>query len=622
LQRSGLDSNHLAPSPVLGEGVQTFKDQNREVQMYKPGGTIRETLKDIQNNRYVLPAIQREFVWQPPQIAQLFDSLMQDYPIGTFLFWNVESTNSDKFKFYGFVRDYHQKNNPHCPDLGVITNQNLIAVLDGQQRLTALNIGLRGSMALKLPRKYWSNPDAFPEQFLYLDLLAESDVEHEEFRYRFKFLNPKKAVDSDTEIWFKVPDILAIDDPYEVFSWITEKHPGLDAEKVKKANKTLSLLHKKITEQGLINYYEEKSQDIEKVLNIFIRMNSGGTVLSYSDLLLSIAVAQWSELDARQEIYKLIDELNNIRNGFNFSKDFVLKAGLMLADISSVGFKVNNFNHENMAKLESLWSKIRQSLTLTVQLVADFGLNGSTLRADSSILPIAYYIYQKGYTDHYSKHCLDAEERKQIKHWLFRSLLKSSGIWGSGLDTLLTALRTAIKDSQENGFPLESLTQTMRQRGKSLTFEDEEIEELATLKYGDKRVFLLLSLLYPFVDLRNQFHIDHIFPKSKFTLPKLKNNQGLNDEQVEQWQILCNQLPNLQLLDGQENIEKQAILPMTWLENKHRTEEGDLDVASIKHYCSQHDLGTIPVELKDFRQFYEARYQALKTKITNLINVT
>ncbi|TAF53199.1 MAG: DUF1524 domain-containing protein [Oscillatoriales cyanobacterium] len=237
-------------------------------------------------------------------------------------------------------------------------------------------------------------------------------------------------------------------------------------------------------------------------------------------------------------------------------------------------------------------------------------------------MSIAYYIYQKGYTDHHSKHCLDAEERKQIKNWLFRSLLKSSGIWGSGLDTLLTALRTAIKDSQENGFPLEALTQTMRQRGKSLTFEDEEIEELATLKYGDKRVFLLLSLLYPFVDLRNQFHIDHIFPKSKFTLPKLKNNQGLNDEQVEQWKILCNQLPNLQLLDGQENIEKQAMLPMTWLKNRHRTEEGDLDIASIKHYCSQHDLGTIPEELKDFRQFYEARYQALKTKITNLINVT
>ena len=79
---------------------------------------------------------------------------------------------------------------------------------------------------------------------------------------------------------------------------------------------------------------------MQKVLQIFIRTNSGGTVLSYSDLLLSVAVAQWSQYDAREEILQLVDDLNNIGNGFTLSKDWVLKAGLMLSDIGSVGFKV------------------------------------------------------------------------------------------------------------------------------------------------------------------------------------------------------------------------------------------------------------------------------------------
>src|SRR5271170_313318 len=110
--------------------------------MYKPGGTIAEALARIQNKSYVLPAIQREFVWWPEQIEKLFDSLMQGYPFGTFLFWKVQPETSGKFKFYDFVRNYHERDAAHCPDLGSLPNQALIAVLDGQQRLTALNIGL------------------------------------------------------------------------------------------------------------------------------------------------------------------------------------------------------------------------------------------------------------------------------------------------------------------------------------------------------------------------------------------------------------------------------------------------------------------------------------------------
>jgi hypothetical protein len=76
------------------------------------------------------------------------------------------------------------------------------------------------------------------------------------------------------------------------------------------AFKTLGRLHAMVKSDGIVSYYEEEAQDLEKVLNIFIRVNSGGTPLSYSELLLSIATAQWSERDARDAIHGLVDELN------------------------------------------------------------------------------------------------------------------------------------------------------------------------------------------------------------------------------------------------------------------------------------------------------------------------
>ena len=139
--------------------------------MYHQGGTIKQALEKIATNYYVLPAIQREFVWNPEQICRLFDSIMQGYPFGEFLFWSIEPQQSGDYRYYGFVRDYHQRDDPHCPDLGQLPNQKMTAVLDGQQRLTAFNIGLRGSISIKLPRKRWNNPDAFPRRVLALDLL-------------------------------------------------------------------------------------------------------------------------------------------------------------------------------------------------------------------------------------------------------------------------------------------------------------------------------------------------------------------------------------------------------------------------------------------------------------------
>ena len=579
--------------------------------MHQQGGTIREALDSIASRGYVLPAIQREFVWRPEQVCNLFDSVMQGYPIGEFMFWRVEAQNSGQYRWYDFVREYHQRDNPHCPELGPIQDKPVTAVLDGQQRLTAFNIGLRGSMAIKLPYKRWNSSDAFPKRVLALDILAPPDPDEEGSRYTFDFVNEDRIGLEDARLWFRVSAIMKMDSGPDMLDWLSDK--GLDGKRQRMAFRTLDRLYQAIRVEPVVAYYEEKSQDIERVLNIFIRCNSGGTPLSYSNLLLSIAVSQWDTLDARREVHGLVDEMNKVRAGLLFNADFVLKAGLMLTDIASVGFRVENFTHENMAILEKTWPNIRQALLETVELVDRFGFDSRTIQATNSLLPIAYYLYKKGAPRNFetSDHYLD--DRKIIRGWLTRSILKESGIWGSGLDTLLTALREIIRNSRGSEFPDAELRRVMAQRGKTLDFVEEEIEDLADMRLGDRRIFALLTMLFPHLESRDGSDVDHVFPKSRFTPNRLKA-AGVADEQSEAFQDRCDRLANLQLLDRSVNQEKRATLPADWLDIHCTDEQGR------QNYCDRHLLGAVPREITKFTDFYSTRRQQLQERISALVN--
>jgi len=101
---------------------------------------IRQVDRDI-----YLPAIQREFVWGRDRIERLFDSIMADFPIGSFLYWRLEERNKNEWPVYEFIRDFDAEKPHNVPaNMSGIT-KDIILVLDGQQRITSLHIGLRGS---------------------------------------------------------------------------------------------------------------------------------------------------------------------------------------------------------------------------------------------------------------------------------------------------------------------------------------------------------------------------------------------------------------------------------------------------------------------------------------------
>lgn len=574
--------------------------------MYQAGGTIKGLLDKVAEQEYLLPAIQREFVWKPEQICRLFDSLLQDYPFGTFLFWKIKPENREKYQFYQFMQHYHERDNYHCENVSKLPDREFTAVLDGQQRITALNIGLRGSFAWKLNGKWWSNDDAFPVRYLYLNLLGEPNLETGS-KYQFEFLTEDRgSIISDSEYWFKVARIMNEDEDELVDE--VQDSDILTTDQKKETRKALRELYRTIHFKDKIAYYEESDQSLEKVLNIFIRMNSGGTTLSYSDLLLSIAVAQWGDLDAREEIHNLVDEMNRVGDGFNISKDLVLKAGLMLSDIGSVGFKVENFNKENMAILEANWHSIKEALILSMQLLASYGFNAQNLRANSAVLPLAYYLYHRKLDLSYLSRVEHAEDRERIRHWLVRSMLKASGIWGSGLDTLLTLLRADIQQFGSDSFPVDKIESTMQQRGKSLRFDDEEVDELAELSYKNPRTFALLTLIFPGFDFSHHFHVDHIYPKGLFTKSKL-TKAGIPEELQDQMIEASNRLPNLQLLEGSVNNQKRQKMPHDWYMQQWPNSD-----ARKSHLQSQ-AISSLPEDIQEFMSFYDQRHETLLARI-------
>ena len=518
--------------------------------------TVAKALDRIHRRDYVLPAIQREFVWGRNKITRLFDSLMRGYPIGSFLMWQVDRSNAARFAFYDFMRDYHERDNPRCAPTGPLGERDVTAVLDGQQRLTALNIALRGSHTKKLPRMWGNNPQAYPKAELYVDLLHRGHDDDLGVEYDFRFLTPSEAAGDHIKAgahWFRVGSVLDLGGTRDVIR-------ALQQQKVAEhdvAGDVLTQLYEIVHVQPTINYFLEEAQALDKVLNIFIRVNSGGMVLSYSDLLLSIATAQWTQRDAREAVHRLVDDLNGVGQGFTFSKDLVLKTGLVMMDKNDIRFKVDNFDRATMAELEKRWDEIGAALRLGVSLLADFGFSGITLNANSVLIPLAYYVNRRGLGESYRTSDAYRDDRAAIRRWVQRSLMKA-GTWGSGLDTLLTGLRSVIRRDGDHGWPEDAIDREFGRQGKSLRFEATEIDDLLDLTYGSKRLFPMLAMLYPGVDTRMQFHEDHIFPRSLVLSRTKLRERGVAEDDLPMIVDCGDRVANLQLLRGAENQVKSA----------------------------------------------------------------
>jgi hypothetical protein len=143
-----------------------------------PARTIKSFLAEINNEDAEggglwLPNIQRLFVWNEDQIEKLFDSIMRQYPLPSMMLWKTRSEIRNR----RFIEQFHE--NFDLKGLYRPPNKKMKkVVLDGQQRLQSLFIGLKGSI---------------DGREMYFDLLSGTAESPEEIRYRFEFKHKKEA---------------------------------------------------------------------------------------------------------------------------------------------------------------------------------------------------------------------------------------------------------------------------------------------------------------------------------------------------------------------------------------------------------------------------------------------
>ena len=286
--------------------------------------TIKKALEEIHGGRYLLPAFQRDFVWKHEQIEMLFDSLMQGYPIGSMLFWKLREDSGRKYRFYRLLNSFQENHKVRSEEVKVSLSHADYAVLDGQQRLTALNIGLCGTYAYKKNyARYALNENNYPTRRLYLDISRRYESEESDKVYRFEFLagHDEDIFRDEDCVWLRMGVVIERDkEERRQFA----RDNGLDYAQTD----ILDDLWDMVWEKETISYYEETTPDPDVAVTVFSRINSGGTRLNMSDILLAITIASWTKRDARNETSSLVDTVNKM--GFYISHDYILKAFLYL----------------------------------------------------------------------------------------------------------------------------------------------------------------------------------------------------------------------------------------------------------------------------------------------------
>lgn len=519
------------------------------------------------NRQYFLPAIQREFVWKPEQIVELFDSIMRGYPISSFLFWELKPENRDKWQVYEFLekaRHGGTHNELACTD-GVA---NLSMVLDGQQRLTSLMIGLKGTYTMKKKYGRWDSADTWSAQRLHIDLLADPRLDNDgaetSIYYKFAFMEATPQSDSE-HYWFRVGQIMDFDQRQTLDDFLEKKDEELDARGFSKSERriferNLGRLYHAIHVDEVIAYYTETDQDYDRVLDIFVRANEGGTKLSKSDLLLSMVTSKWDGMNARDEIFSFVDTVNTeLTRRNDFDKDFIMKSCLVLTDLPVV-YKVQNFNNSNLELIRREWPAIKQAVKRGVDLANSFGIDRDNLTSVNALIPIIYFFLKNPSTTLRGSTPFDARNADRIRRWLIMALLK--GAFGRASDGLLTGIRSKIQALSNPGadFPLEEINAAIAATGLTTSFDDYAVDDALNRTYGGKQTFLALSLLYDDATWGTMsFHQDHIFAASLFKAKELYSSNRF------EWFKQKDRLGNLCLLMASENIGKQDMAIDEWL---------------------------------------------------------
>ena len=555
--------------------------------------TIYEAMTNIKNGKYVMPAFQRQFVWSMEQIEKLWDSILLDYPIATFLFWHVDDNNVtwDTY-FCNFLTSVTFDNrkqadsvNFELTDIDVSITDT--AILDGQQRLTSLYLSLFGESYIRQKYARKSKGGSTVTKLLIelnknkLDIDDEDEYNSKKYDIRF---SEKVGRLSPTQ--FELRNILQekFHDESTRSRSIEEAIANVPTDSKEYARNILKKLCQKIFEEKLIRYTETQDMNQDDALEMFVRFNSGGKALKKSEITMSILEAYWP--NAKTEFGKIL-----VNSYEGFGTEFIIRSALMIyGDVVK-----SNINRAIAEQLKNDWPSFKKALKNLESILSSMKIEVSRFSSSWNVLlPVLYYIYYN--PDRYG------ENTEAIRAYLMRAILFT--YFQSGTTSKLQQMKSNI-NSYDYEITIEMLDQITDLRVTEGKIEDILNAEKGSRVAGD-------ALYYLALDWKNKnfkYEQDHLHPYDRFDGNK---PISVTMEDWRRWRGNRNRLPNLQLLEGRSNGSKNSMSLNDYY--------NDMNDEQREKFCVQAMIPEgVSLSIDHFEEFYNNRKEILAKRIKKLL---
>ena len=479
---------------------------------------ISAILSNIELGQFALPEFQRGYVWGREDVRKFFDSLYRHYPVGGFLMW---STQPDPQTVRGD---------------SAISGASIKLLLDGQQRATSLYGVMRG----RPPEFFQGNKKAFTD--LYFNVRTET----------FEFYGPVKM--RDDPLWVSVTSLFQPD-----MRKVVKKVVGYDKDFDLGLEYQQRLLKLHSIGEGELHIDEiaGEGRTVDEVVEIFNRVNSGGTKLSTADLALARLCAHSPQ--TRNELRRLVRIWSEA--GFPFKQELLLRCATTVAtnqayfgglkDVSvsefstalksterSIDFLLNLFG-ERLGIDHGRVLAGRTAFATLVRLVADRGGSINDLRTQQRLL--FWYVH----SFLWGRYSGPTETRIQ------RDLAALNGDGVDGLITEITQWRGSLEVR-----PDDFTSSTVGARFYPLLY-------ILTRVNAGRDLLSGIRLSHGMLGYQSKLHVHHIFPK------KLLYKAGYERSQV-------NALANFSFLTAKSNQTISASDPAVYLAEAEERNPGVL----------------------------------------------
>jgi len=547
--------------------------------MFDP--TLNGVMAQVEAGKIVLPAMQRPFVWKDDRITKLIDSMLRGFPLGTALLWKTATMQ----RFRRFQKDVQ-------PDAGIKVDfdsddsTERYLVLDGQQRLTSLFVAIAGT---------------YDGKKLFIDVLSgvKGDKDPGDAYWDCRFLTEKDAKElnawprpagensgpAERAVFVKFQDLTKLA-AARAGVIATQRAAELGLDTTQTTRMTTSYLQgatvlasKTALQIHLIDEDAGEPMPVEEILEVFVRVNSGGLVLQKSDLLMSLLDLKWN--DIQPELYRAVKEINTARP-FNITRDDVLKS-LLLARGSETRFDrlvADRGRVENLAAdLPKLLPSVQaawQSLTLLLMDQCKITSERFFRGGHNSLLPFVLYFVANPTPG-------PAEKRRLVV--AVYAVLMSGVFAGAEARMGAFARKECVKGTP---FALEKLAR--------LVATHYGVSSLETLL--SRHLDLALNIAHGGITLDNNpenLQRDHIFPRA------MLEKQGSPPEKT-------NHYANFHFLRGKDNLNKSDTAPHDWF--KKPGDQASYSDDDLKERLLTWDLlqpGQFPTMLEERTKLIHAR---------------